>query len=806
MKFTLGWLKEHLETKASLGDIVEKLTAIGLEVEALSDRAEIYAPFRVARIESAEKHPDADRLKVCVVDTGTEKLQVVCGAPNARAGMKGVFAPAGSVVPATGTVLKKGVIRGVESNGMMVSEAEMALSSESDGIIEVADDVALGTPMATLFGLDDPLIEINLTPNRADCAGVRGIARDLAAAGLGTLKPLNESPVTASVPTPVGVALETPAACPLFVGRLIRGVKNGPSPAWLQRRLKSIGLRPISALVDITNYLTFDLCRPLHVYDVGKLRGDIVVRSAKDGESLAALDGKTYALASGMTAICDGSGVLGLGGIIGGETTGCDENTVDVFLECAWFDPLTIARTGRALGIGSDARYRFERGIDPAFTRTGAEIATRLIQSLCGGEAGEIVVAGQVPAPRPAIAFTPSFTEKMTGVEVPAAEQKKILENLGFSVMEHNATDWMVQPPAWRGDIDGKQDLVEEIIRIYGFDAVPSTPVRLPENAVFGHAPETTRLCRARRARTALTGRGLNECVTWSFMPGALADRFGGQKQGPDVAKALTLANPISAELDRMRPTPLANLILAAGRNRDRGFSDVALFEAGPAFSGIKPDGQSLVAAGIRMGNHGPRHWSGAQASRPVDAFDAKADALATLTACGVPTENLQVSRDAPEWYHPGRSGSLRLGPNILAHFGEIHPELAEDMGVRSALTGFEVFLDRLPEIRRKGTAKPALTLSAFQPVSRDFAFTLDVKTDAESLVKAIRAVDKKLVQSIGIFDVYTGKGVEDGKKSVAVSVTIQPEDRTLTDAEIEALSKKIVESVAAKAGGVLRG
>lgn len=804
MKFTLGWLREHLETDASLGDIAEKLTAIGLEVEGISDRAETYAPFRVARIESAEKHPDADRLKVCIVDTGTEKLQVVCGAPNARAGMKGVFAPAGSVVPATGTVLKKGVIRGVESNGMMVSEAEMALSSESEGIIEIADDVALGTPMATLFGLDDPLIEINLTPNRADCAGVRGIARDLAAAGLGRLKPLDESAVRGAFPAQTKVTIEPSAACPLFVGRTIRGVKNGPSPAWLQTRLKSIGLRPISALVDITNYLTFDLCRPLHVYDAGKLRGDIVVRGAKDGESLAALDGKSYALASGMTAICDGSGVLGLGGIIGGETTGCDENTTDVFLECAYFDPLTIARTGRALGIGSDARYRFERGVDPAFTLIGVEIATRLILSLCGGEAGEIVTAGAAPPRAEPIAFDPAFTGKMTGLEIPAAEQKKILEALGFSVAESGGGTWTVQQPAWRGDIDGRQDLVEEVARIYGFDAVPSAPVRLPEGSVFGHEPETRRLSRARRARTALVGRGMNECVTWSFMPGALADRFGGRDH--QTAQALTLSNPISAELDRMRPTPLANLILAAGRNRDRGFADVALFEAGPAFAGVKPGDQSLVAAGVRAGANGARHWSGAEASRPADAFDVKADVLAVLESCGVATENLQVSRDAPDWYHPGRSGSLRLGPNVLAHFGEVHPGLAGDMGIKGALAGFEIFLDRLPEARRKGTAKPALALSAFQPVNRDFAFTLDVKTEADALVKAIRAADKKLVQSVGIFDVYTGKGVEEGKKSVAVSVTIQPEDRTLTDAEIESLSKKIVEQVAAKAGGVLRG
>ncbi len=801
MKFTLGWLKDHLETTATASDIVEKLTALGMEVESFTDRGAVYAPFAAARIERAEKHPDADRLKVCTIDTGREKLQVVCGAPNARAGLVSVFAPVGSLIPGTDAVLKKGVIRGVESNGMMVSEREMALSEESEGIIELPGDTPLGTPMAALYGLDDPIIDIAVTPNRGDWAGVRGIARELAAAGLGTLKPLDTSPVPGVFPNPVPVRIEAPESCPLFVGRLVRGVTNGPSPEWLQRRLKAVGQRPISALVDVTNYLSIALCRPLHVYDAARLSGGIVVRAARAGESFEALDGVAYTLEPGMCAICDSSGVLGLGGIIGGASSGCTESTTDVFIECAWFDPTTIARTGRTLGIASDARYRFERGVDPDFVAAGMEIATRLILELCSGQAGEVVVAGAPPVWKRAIAFDPATTRRILGSTIPPEAQARVLSATGFDVAQQSLFQWTVTPPSWRPDVEGAADLVEDIARLEGYDRIPSVP--LPGLALTDRAVETPALTRARKARGALAARGMEECVTWSFMPSALAARFAANDSH---GAALTLKNPISADLDRMRPSILPNLIAAAARNAARGFPDAALFEIGPVFIGTKPDGQSAMAAGVRAGAAVARHWASKDAGRPVDAFDAKADALAVLRVCGVPTDNLQIVREAPEVYHPGRSGSLRLGAKVLAYFGEIHPALAQDMDAKGPLAAFEVFLDALAPARKKGAAKPAATLSAFQPLTRDFAFIVAESADADAVVKAVRAAEKTLIAAVDVFDVYAGKGVEPGRKSVAVSVTLQPADRTLAEADIDSVAKKIVDSVAAKTGATLRG
>lgn len=806
MKFTLGWLKDHLETDATLEDIADKLTAIGLELEGVEDRAKAFSAFKVARIEKADKHPDADRLKVCLVDTGEEKLQVVCGAPNARAGMKGIFAPAGSFIPGTAMTLKKGVIRGQDSNGMMVSEREMGLSDAHDGIIDVtALDPPLGTPFASLYGLDDPVFEVGLTPNRADCTGVRGIARDLAAAGLGTLKPLDGSPVAGTFKSPVGVSLRFDAAdqdaCPLFIGRMIRGVKNGPSPEWMQKRLKAIGLRPISALVDVTNYMSFCCGRPLHVFDADRLAGDVHVRLAKTGETLAALNDKTYELDDFMTAVCDESGVIGLGGVIGGAATGCTEGTVNVFLEVAYFDPMRTARTGRALQINSDARYRFERGVDPDFAVSAAEIATRMIMDLCGGEAGETVRSGAVPEWRRMIDFDPAYTKKLAGVVIAPEEQKSILEKLGFTVS--GSGPFTVQPPSWRGDIEGRADLVEEIIRIYGYDRIEA--VSVPKLRCVTASAETPLLTRARKARTALAGRGLNECVTWSFTSRERAEKFGGNDNGRGAAQ-MQILNPISADLDRMRPSVLPNLIDAAGRNRDRGFPGSALFEIGPSFATAKPDGQSLMAAGIRCGGMGPKHWSGPSAARPVDLFDAKADVLGVIEACGAPIQSLQITRDAPGWYHPGRSGALRLGSNVLAWFGALHPALLEDMGIREDICGFEIFLDRLPQPRKKsGTARPLLALSPFQPVERDFAFVVDERTEADSLLRAAAGADKALIGKVDIFDVYTGDGVEKGKKSVALTVALIPTGNTLTDAEIELVSRKVVDSVAQKTGGELR-
>ncbi|GJL85906.1 MAG: phenylalanine--tRNA ligase beta subunit [Micavibrio sp.] len=795
MKFTLSWLKRHLDTDSSLEDICDKLTAIGLEVEGLEDRAKMFEPFTVAHVEKAEKHPDADKLKICTVKTKNGTLQVVCGAPNARTGMKGIFAPEGSVIPGSGDVLKKGVIRGVESCGMLVSESEMGLSDDHDGIIEVDDKFDIGTPFADVYGLGDPLIDIALTPNRADCAGVRGIARDLAAAGLGKLKDQDESTVKGKGKCPVDVKIEDKDGCPLFIGRYIKDVKNGPSPDWLQQMLTSIGLRPISALVDITNLMNIDQCRPLHVFDANKLEGNITVRKTEKGEKIDALNDKSYETIEGAIGISDDSGLLALGGVVGGVPTGCTEDTTNVFVEAAYFNPMRIARTGRDMQIESDARYRFERGVDPEFTATGMEIATRLILEICGGEASEVVSAGDVPDWKRQIEYDPAYVEKLAGFDVPANEQNKILTALGFEVSGKGP--FKVTPPPWRGDVHGKPDIVEEIIRITGYENIPPMSVR-SEAAVTAGA-ETLLLTHTRKARSAMSARGMDECVTWSFMGKDLAGEFGSNDN------ALTLSNPISSELDQMRPSILPNLIEAAGRNADRGFGNTALCEVGPVFQSPKPDGQQFVATGLRAGGNALRHWADENSSRGVDAFDAKADAIAVLDACGAPGANAQVAREAPDYYHPGRSGTLKLGKNILAQFGEIHPAILEDMGVKGPVVGFEVFLQSIPESKRKGTAKKLLKLAPLQPLSRDFSFLVDDSVSANDIVRAAKTADKNLIADAYVFDIYTGKGVDDGKKSVALNVTIQPKDKTLTDEELEALSKEITDNVSMKTGGTLR-
>ncbi|MFN3826152.1 MAG: phenylalanine--tRNA ligase subunit beta [Micavibrio sp.] len=801
MKFTRDWLAQHLDTQVSLDDLSSSLTSLGLEVDGITDRAKLFAPFHVVYVEKAEKHPDADRLRVCLIDTGKEKLQVVCGAPNARAGMKAVFAPAGSFIPGTGITIKKGNIRGQESNGMMVSEREMGLSEEHEGIIDVAADVPVGTSFADLYGLNDPVIEIGLTPNRADCAGIRGIARDLAAAGVGTLKPLDESAVAGKGASPTKVHLkfdeQTKDACPLFMGRLIRNVKNGPSPKWMQDRLKAVGLRPISALVDITNYLSLDLCRPLHVFDADKLKGDLHVRLAQNGEKLNALNGKEYTLTNTMTVVCDENGVLGLGGVIGGEATGCTESTTNVFVECAYFDPLRTARTGRTLQIDSDARYRFERGIDPAFTVPAIEIATRLILELCGGEPTEIVKAGDVPAWQRQITYDPAYLKQLGGIDLPLSAQKDILVKLGFVVDDKAANAWSITPPAWRGDVMGRADIVEEVLRVHGYDKIEALSLHKDQIQIQGS--ETVNGSKTRRARATLASRGMDECVTWSFMAQDKAALFGAN----DVA--LKLTNAISTDLEEMRPSILPNLIEAAERNRTRGFGDNALFEVGPVFQTAKIQGQRLTATGIRNGQAGPRHWSGPQAHRAVDVHDAKADAMAVIEAAGINPATLQVAREAPSWYHPGRSGVLRLGNNVVACFGEIHPATLEAMDIKDNVVGFEVYLEQIPQARKKGTAKPLLKLAALQPLTRDFAFIVDQKVMADELARAIRGSDKDLITDISIFDIYSGKGIPEGKKSVALSVTLQPRNETLTDAEIEIISKKIVDAVAGKTGAILR-
>ncbi len=798
MKFTLGWLKEHLETEASLEQITDKLTMLGLEVDSVHNPAEALAPFRVAYVIEAKQHPNADRLRVCRVQTADGEIQVVCGAPNARTGMKAVFAPEGSYVPGTGITLKATEIRGEASSGMLVSERELELSDDHDGIIDLsASDPAVGTPFAKVMGLDDPIIEIGLTPNRGDCAGIRGIARDLAAAGLGVLKP---APYSQSVPgsfvSPIGVHLEAGDACPMFVGRYIRGVKNGPSPAWLQRRLKAIGLRPISALVDITNYFTFDRARPLHVFDADKVHGDIHVRFGKPGEMLEALDGRTYTADETMCMIADEKLGEAFGGIMGGEPSGCSEETVNVFVESAWFDPVRTAATGRKLGIHSDARYRFERGVDPQSLASGAEAAAQMITELCGGEASEPVIAGQEPAWKRSFGFRPERVAQLTGVSVDKAEARQTLEALGFTWQE-GCQGIAVAPPSWRPDVHGEADLVEEVIRVHGYDAIPIVP--LPRLSSLPQPAMTEQQARRPRARRALAGRGLLEAVTFSFLPKAQAAKFGGGEN------KLTVANPISEDLNQMRPSILPNLLDAAVRNRNFGQRSGGLFEVGPQYRDPSAGGQDLMASGIRWGQTGPRHW--AEAPRTVDAFDAKADVLAALEAAGAPVANAQVAAEAPGWYHPGQSGSIRLGKVVLATFGALHPAILRDYDIDAAAVGFECFLDNIPVPRAKGgKSRSLLKVEPLLPVERDFAFLVAADVSADALARAARQADKTMITEVSVFDVYTGKGVPEGQKSLAVSVTYQPRGATLTDEQIEALGAKVVAAVAKATGGVLRG
>ncbi len=800
MKFTLSWLKEHLDTDQAAETIAEKLTMLGLEMEGLTDRAAGLGDFVVARVTEARPHPNADKLTICKVDTGTGSFDVVCGAPNARAGMKGVFAAAGCHIPGTDITLKKATIRGVESNGMLLSEREMGLSDDHAGIVELPDDAPVGALAVDVMGLSDPVFDVGITPNRGDCLGVRGIARDLAAAGLGALKPLPADAVPGTFKSPIGVVMEfdpaTADACPYFVGRYVRGVRNGESPQWLKDRLLAVGLRPISVLVDITNYMTIGLNRPLHVFDADTVRGGLHVRLARPGERMMALNEKEYELDPDMTVIADDAEPEALGGVMGGLRTACTGGTVNVFVESALFDPVRTAKTGRKLGLNSDARYRFERGVDPAFALPGMELATKLILELCGGEASEIVIAGAEPEWRRAVPLRLDRPRMLAGVDVPAGETRRILGALGFSA-EGTGDMPQVEVPSWRGDIVGEACLVEEVVRVYGYDRIPTTAMTretaLPKPAL---APEQRSRSVARRT---LAGRGLVEAVTYSFVSSDLAALFGGRSE------ALRLVNPISSDLDVMRPSPLPNLIAAAGRNADRGVSDAALFEVGPQYAGDAPEDQQMVAGGIRSGRTGPRNW--AQPPRPVDVFDAKADALAVLAAMEVPVDKLGITTDAPDWYHPGRSGVLRLGPKtVLARFGDCHPRVLRRMGVKGPVVAFEVFLDAVPgRGKRRGTARPPLELTPFQPIERDFAFVMDDGVQAADVVGAARSVDRKLITDVRVFDVFSGGGLGDGKKSLAVNVILRPTDKTLTDADIEAIGAKIVAAVEKATGGALR-
>jgi phenylalanyl-tRNA synthetase beta chain len=804
MKFTSPWLKEHLETDASLAEIVDKLTMIGLEVEKVEDTAELLKPFVIASVISAEKHPNADRLRVCMVDIGDGKpIQVVCGAPNARAGMKGVFSAPGTFIPGKNITLTVGTIRGVESRGMLCSAAELMISDDHEGIIDLPPEAPVGKSYVEWAGASDPVIEINLTPNRPDCTGVAGIARDLGATSIGTYKDKIPKPVKGAFPCPVNVTLDfgkTPSLCPAFGLRLVRGVKNGPSPDWLQKRLTAIGLRPINALVDITNFITFDRGRPLHVFDADKVHGDLTVRRAKNGETLLALDGRKYTLDEAVCVIADQKGVESLSGIMGGEATGCSDQTTNVLIESALWDEINIAQTGRKLGINSDARYRFERGVDPAFMLPGLELATQMVCDLCGGEASEIVVAGDPTAKEKIIDFPLSELFRLAGLKLPLADLRRVLEKLGFFAAGQGERV-KIAVPSWRPDVHGRADIVEELVRIVGVDRVPSTRFAREQ----ARKPVLTPIQnRTRKAKRALAARGMDEAVTWSFVSRREAELFGGG------APELALANPIAAELSDMRPSLLPGLIMAAQRNADRGFSDTALFEVGQVFKGDTPADQLTAAGGLRRALAKPsgsgRHWS--NKSGPVDVFDAKGDAFAVLAAAGAPMQALQVVPGGPAWFHPGRSGTIQIGPqNILGCFGELHPRALAGLKAEGPLAAFEVILEKIPEPKARATrARPLLDLSPFQPVQRDFAFVVDNTVKAGDIVRAAQNVEKKLISDVVVFDVYEGKGIEAGKKSIAIAVTIQPREKTMTDAEIDTLAGKIVAEVAKRTGGVLRG
>ena len=803
MKFTLSWLKDHLDTAAPLGEIVETLTRIGLEVERVENPAAKYAGFVVARVIEAKQHPNADRLRVCMVDAGDgAPVQVVCGAPNARAGMLSVFSPVGTFIPGKNITLAKGVIRGVESNGMLCSAAELELSEDHDGIIDLPDDTPVGRAYAAYAGLDDPLIEINLTPNRPDATGVSGIARDLAATGIGELKTKQPAGVPGAFDCPVTTtldfALEDAHLCPAFAFRLVRDVSNGASPDWMQKRLRAIGLRPINALVDITNYLTFDRGRPLHVFDAAKVSGALHVRRARAGESVVALDGKTYELNESMVVIADDNGVESIAGIMGGEHSGCDENTTDVLIESALWDPLNIAQSGRKLGIVTDARYRFERGVDPAFCAPGAELATRMTLDLCGGEASHLVIVGSQATPAKIIEFPFSEVARLTGLAIDRSEGETILRKLGFAV-----DGAKVAVPSWRPDIDGKADIVEQIVRIAGLSRVETRP--LPRLSASVPKPVLTLLQkRTRLAKRALAALGLREAVTWSFISKSSAELFGGG------APALALANPIAADLSDMRPSLIPGLVAAADRNARRGQRDVGLFEVGQIFLGDGEDDQRIAAASLRRGQAKAegwgRHWAGG--GGPVDVFDAKSDALALLAALGVSLAAVQIAPGGPSFLHPGRSATLQFGPqNVIGWFGQLHPSAAEALDAEGPLAAFEIVLDRIPAPKARPTrAKAKLERPEYMPVERDLAFVAPAKVRAADIVKAALAADRGLIVGAQVFDVYEGQGVPGGHKSVAIAVTLQPRERTLTDAEIEATVAKIVAEVAKKTGAALRG
>ena len=798
MKFTLSWLKKHLNTEATIDEVVEAMTLAGLEVEEVENPAEKLAAFSIAKVLTAEKHPDADKLKVCTVETRDGTKQIVCGAPNARADMTVAYAPLGAYIPGHDFSLDKKPrkIRGIESSGMMCSGKELEIDDEDDGIMDLPQDLKMGLPVADALGLNDPVIDFEVTPNRPDWLGVHSIARDLAAVGLGELITRDIPKADVKFDNPQAIRIEDTEGCPAFAGRVIRGVKNGPSPQWLQDQLKAIGLRPISALVDITNYITYDRARPLHFYDISKLNGAIIVRRGAD-ESFDALDDKSYIASSGDVVIADEKGVLGLGGIVGGTSSGCDEDTTDILIESAYFDPLTIRRSAKRLGVNSDAKYRFERGVDTGSLIDGVELATQMVLEICGGEASDITVAGKIPDVPPAVSFDPSQNKRLTGLDLSNDDMASILTRLGFTVEQGDI--WSVNVPSFRRDVTEGADLVEEIARIHGFHNLEA--LSLPP--LPGRREPTVTLIqnRTRLARRALALRGLSEAVTWSFALDEHAALFGG------TDTSLRVDNPISSDLNTMRPSALIHLLLAGQRNADRGYTGAALFELGPVFAGQNPEDQRLSLAGMRR-TEAPRDWAGTE---EITALTAKADVLQALDAMGAATNNLQLFEAIGDYWHPGRSGSLRMGPkNVLASFGELHPRILKEMGIEGRVVAFEIWPEALPAPRNKkgktvSKAKSALALSDFMPVTRDFAFIVPESTAANDILRAAKGADKHLITDVALFDIYQGKGVDEGHKSLAIEVTLSPKDATLIDKDIDTVSDKIIASVM-KAGGRLRG
>ena len=786
MKFPLSWLKRYLETTATADELAAAMTRLGLEVEGVENPADALKPFVIAKVLSAGRHPQADKLQVLSVDTGNgQGLQVVCGAPNARAGLVGVFGPPGAHVPGLDVVLKVAAIRGVESNGMMCSNRELLLGDDHDGIIELPADAPVGVTFAAWAGLDDPVFDVAITPNRQDCMGVYGIARDLAAAGLGVLKAPAAPQLAETGPVLVPVRTDDPAGCPAFYARSVSGVVNGPSPKWLQDLLTKAGMRPISALVDVTNYFAIGHGRPLHVYDVAKLKGGLVARRARAGEELVALNGKTYALAEGMTVIADDAHVHDIAGIMGGMESGVSEATTDVLIEAAWFNPARIGETGRTLGLTSDARARFERGVDPAFVEPGLDLAAAMVVELCGGAVSAIARAGEAPVVAKTVRFDPAQTLGLGGLDVPAAEQKAILERLGFGVS--GDVPWNVAVPSWRRDVDGAADLVEEVVRLHGLDKVLSVPLPRAEGVARPTATAGQKL--ERRCKRLMAARGLDEAITWSFIAEDEAAKFGGWHWKLD--------NPLSAELAVMRTSLLPGLVAAADRNLARGAEGVRFFQYGRRYLA---EGERPTLALLLAGEARPRDWQTGKA-RAFDAFDVKAEVMAVLAAAGAPVERLQTVQPASAHYHPGRSAKLVLGKAVLAEFGELHPDVLGDLPGAAAA---EIHLDAVPE-RRAKRARPAFTPPVLQPVKRDFAFLVPDATQAEALVRAVKGADKSLIVDVRLFDRFAGAGVPEGQVSLAVTVTLQPVEKTLTDAEIEGVSKAVV-AAATKLGAVLRG